>query len=474
MPAGPVLVGWHNHWLVLLSIAIAIFGGYAALNLAERIPDQNRARIVRRLTGVTLTMALTIWSMHYTGMLAFHLVVPIRYDWPTVVLTLVLAAIGSAVAGAVAVYSAARNRNMLLAAVFQGAGIVGLHYTAMASMRVQAETEYSPILVGLSAVIAVAFSWLAYAMAFHRTPARSSPAGRRMTRALSMGAGISGMHYTGMTAVTFIRTDVMPDLSNATTIPPLGTAAIVIGSGMALSIALLTSVLDRLYSREQELEQSSAQLRALAARLQGAREDERKAVAREIHDELGQALTSIKIDLAALVRDVRPGPEPGRTDSMLKRLDDTIQSVRRLATQLRPSILDHLGLAAAIEWAAADFAERTGVTCEVRVADAELPTSPEQVTGLFRIFQETLTNISRHAQATRVEVHLYSDGGALYLRVEDNGQGMEQNRRFQTGSLGIIGMRERAFLLGGDLTIRSARGAGTIVEVRIPLVRSDS
>ena len=450
MPAGPVLVGWHNHWLVLLSIAIAVFGGFAALNLAERITDQNRARSVWRLTGSTLTMALAIWSMHYTGMLAFHLAVPIRYDWPTVVLTLAPATIGSAEASAIAVYAAARKRNVLLAAVLQGAGIVGLHYTAMASMRVPAETQYSLILVGLSVVVAVAFSWLAYAMTFDRTATQSASDGRRMTRALSMGAGICGMHYTGMAAVTFIRTDVVTDLSNATSIPPLGTAAVVIGSGMALSIAFLTSLLDRLYSREQELEHSSAQLRALAARLQAAREDERKAVAREIHDELGQALTSIKIDLAALVRDVRPGPEPRRTDSMLNRLDDTIQSVRRLATQLRPSILDHLGLGAAIEWAAAEFEERTGVRCEVQVPEAELPASPEQITALFRIFQETLTNISRHAHATCVKVHLYADAGALYLRVEDNGQGMEQNRRFQTRSLGIIGMRERALLLGGS------------------------
>lgn len=172
-----------------LSIAIAIFSGFAALNLAERIADRNRARSVWRLTGSTLTMALAIWSMHYTGMLAFHLTVPIRYDWPTVVLTLVPATIGSAMAGAVAVYAAARKRNVLLAAVLQGAGIVGLHYTAMASMRVPAEMQYSLILVGLSVVVAVAFSWLAYAMTFDRTAAELASAGRRMTRALSMGPG---------------------------------------------------------------------------------------------------------------------------------------------------------------------------------------------------------------------------------------------------------------------------------------------
>jgi signal transduction histidine kinase len=265
--------------------------------------------------------------------------------------------------------------------------------------------------------------------------------------------------------------DLGPDLANPTRVSPLGIAAIVIGSGMAISIAVLASLLVRRHSHERELKRSFAQLRALAARVQGAREDERKAVAREIHDELGQALTSIKIDLSALVRDdTRARAQPKRAESMLKLLDDTIQSVRRLATQLRPSILDHLGLAAAIEWAAAEFEERTGVKCEFQLPETELPTSSDQVTALFRIFQETLTNVSRHAEATGVKVRLYADQGAVCLQVEDNGQGMDPGRLPDTHALGIFGMRERALLLGGELTIRSARGAGTMVEVRIPAV----
>ncbi len=271
--------------------------------------------------------------------------------------------------------------------------------------------------------------------------------------------------------MTFISSDLGPDLTNATRVSPLGIAAIVVGSGMALGIACLTSLLARRYIHEQELERSFAQLRALAARVQAAREDERKAVAREIHDELGQALTSIKIDLSALVRDdTRACVQSKRVESMLKLLDDTIQSVRRLATQLRPSILDHLGLAAAIEWAAAEFEERSGIKCEFQLPEAELPIPSDQVTALFRIFQETLTNVSRHAEATCVKVRLYADNGAVCLQVEDNGRGMDARRRPDLGSLGIVGMRERALLLGGELTIRSARGAGTMVEVRMPAV----
>ena len=240
---------------------------------------------------------------------------------------------------------------------------------------------------------------------------------------------------------------------------------------MAIGIAFLASHLARRYSHEQELKRSFAQLRALAGRVQGAREDERKAVAREIHDGLGQALTSIKIDLSALVRDdTRSRAQSKRAESMLRLLDDTIQSARRLATQLRPSILDHLGLAAAIEWAAAEFEERTGVKCEFQLPQTELPTSSEQATALFRIFQETLTNITRHAHATRVKVRLYADNGAVCLEVEDNGRGMDPRWPSGTRSLGIVGMRERALLLGGELTIRSSRGAGTIVDVRIPAV----
>ena len=221
---------------------------------------------------------------------------------------------------------------------------------------------------------------------------------------------------------------------------------------------------------EEQLQRSLKQLRELAARLQSVREEERAKVAREIHDELGQALTAIKIDLASLIRAPRADQkeELDKTESILKLVDQTILSVRRIATELRPAILDDLGLVAAVEWAAEEFDARTGTKCRLDLPDEDIVIDQERTTAIFRIFQETLTNVTRHAQATQVDVRLEREDGSIVLEVRDNGRGIAEDQ-FSTGrSLGILGMRERALLLGGELTIRGAAGKGTIVRVVIP------
>jgi PAS domain S-box-containing protein len=222
---------------------------------------------------------------------------------------------------------------------------------------------------------------------------------------------------------------------------------------------------------EEKLQHSFEQLRALGARMQSAREEERARVAREIHDQLGQALTAIKIDLAALTRELpadRTHPSV-RIERLLKLVDETIQAVRRIATALRPGILDDLGLAAAVEWAAEEFQARTGTTCRVRLPESDIAMDPERATAVFRILQETLTNIARHANATEVDVTLARSNGDLSLEVRDNGKGIADAKLSEGQSLGILGMRERALLLGGEFTISSAPGAGTTVKVRIPV-----
>ncbi len=222
---------------------------------------------------------------------------------------------------------------------------------------------------------------------------------------------------------------------------------------------------------EEELQHSFDQLRALTAQLQSVREEERTMVAQEIHDELGQALTAIKLDVTALVRELRPdqGPAVQRGHSILKLLDETIQSVQRIATELRPGILDDLGLAAAVEWAAEDFQARTGTKCRIRMSDEDITTDRERATALFRIFQETLTNVARHAKATEVIVRLAEENGSLVLEIHDNGVGIREEKVSTGKSLGILGMRERALKLGGEFTIQGVPG-GTTVRVRIPHV----
>ncbi|HYL80656.1 MAG TPA: sensor histidine kinase, partial [Candidatus Acidoferrum sp.] len=222
---------------------------------------------------------------------------------------------------------------------------------------------------------------------------------------------------------------------------------------------------------EEQLRKSREQLRALAAHLQSVREEERARIAREVHDELGQALTGLKYDLAWLTRGL---PEDSvalreKARGMLSLVDSTIQTVRRIFTELRPSILDELGLVAAIEWQAQEFQSRTGIQCRVSTELTDLSLDGEASTALFRICQETLSNVARHAQATRVTVNLSADENRVFLSVEDNGRGITDQEQKNATSLGLLGMQELALLLGGQLTIEGRPGVGTTVTVRMPL-----
>jgi signal transduction histidine kinase len=180
-------------------------------------------------------------------------------------------------------------------------------------------------------------------------------------------------------------------------------------------------------------------------------------------------LTAIKIDVASLIRDLPADQQQeAKANSVLRLVDHAIQSVRRISTELRPGILDNLGLVAAVEWAAEEFEARTGTSCRLDLPKNDIVIDPERATAIFRIFQETLTNVARHANATRVDVRLSKEDGDVILEVSDNGRGIGAEQFSSGTSLGILGMRERAHLLGGELTIHGAEGEGMIVRVRIP------
>jgi signal transduction histidine kinase len=221
---------------------------------------------------------------------------------------------------------------------------------------------------------------------------------------------------------------------------------------------------------EERLKKSHEQLRALSMYLQHIREDERIRISRQVHDELGQALTGLKMDLYWLASRVPKQLRAVRekTKTMSSHIDTTIQTVRRISTELRPGILDDLGLAAAIEWQAAEFQKRTGVKCEVTSEISEPILDEELNTAFFRIFQESLTNVVRHANASRVDVRLWEEQGNLFMETRDNGRGISETELSNTKSLGLLGMRERAALLHGELTVSGLSGEGTMVRVRIP------
>ena len=235
--------------------------------------------------------------------------------------------------------------------------------------------------------------------------------------------------------------------------------------------AALTREIGERRRAEEHLRNSEENLRALAARLQSVREEEWTRIAREIHDELGQALTGLKMDLTWVASKLPPDQKAlaAKTESMFDLIDGTIQSVRKIATRLRPEVLDELGLGPAIEWQAKEFQKRSGVRCKLSLVPGDAAIDRDRSTAAFRIFQELLTNVARHASATRLDVSMRVDGGVLVLEVEDNGKGIDEAALLNPKSLGILGMRERALPFGGDIEITGARDQGTRVRVSIPL-----
>lgn len=228
-----------------------------------------------------------------------------------------------------------------------------------------------------------------------------------------------------------------------------------------------------------ESRQLEAQLRALSARVETIREDERTGIAREIHDELGQALTALKLDLAHLGRRASGKAKVGNpavraaTQALAGSVDALLDTVRRIAAELRPGLLDDLGLQAAIEWQANDFTRRTGVPCTVHASLGELPLPRPLSTAAFRVFQEALANVIRHANAKRVQVRLARDQAALVLEVTDDGVGLPHGAFTNPLSLGLLGMRERASRVGGELDATPAQPHGTRVTLRLPLTGDD-
>ncbi len=227
---------------------------------------------------------------------------------------------------------------------------------------------------------------------------------------------------------------------------------------------------------EKEVRDSRERLRALAGRLQAVREEERTRIAREIHDVLAQELTRLKIDLGWLSKRLDPAAKELDRDALSKRVaslstvaDSAIVTVQKIAAELRPVVLDSLGLAAAIEWQAEEFQKRTGIQCDAIVTEEELELEREGATSIFRIVQESLTNVIRHAAATKVEIILELEAGQLRLVVQDNGVGFDETKLKDPYSLGLLGMRERVSMLDGRFEIRGQRGKGTQISVLFPV-----
>ncbi len=238
-------------------------------------------------------------------------------------------------------------------------------------------------------------------------------------------------------------------------------------------VGVITDITDR-HLAEERLRHSYTELQALSERLRFVREEEGTRIAREVHDEVGQTLTALQMDVSWMERSLPLLPDPEaatfqqRLSSMAALIDKTLDAVQRIATELRPGVLDELGLEAAIEWHVRDFEQRTGIRCQIRSDLKDAQINPGRSTAVFRVLQEALTNVARHSGATRAKIQLSAENGRLLLEIRDNGQGIPVDRATDSRSLGLLGMRERARALGGDVEIRGEDGVGTSVALTIP------
>lgn len=249
------------------------------------------------------------------------------------------------------------------------------------------------------------------------------------------------------------------------------------GAGTLRGFSKVTRDLTDRKRAEDLLKQTLQEVRLLDHRLEGVREEERTRISREIHDELGVTLTCMKIDLArlsAMTSDSLTAEGLARMKDKIQSLNQqtegTITQVQRIAMELRPGILDDLGLVAALEWRTQDFHRRTGIACQFRSGQEDIPLDKNRATAIFRICQEALTNVARHARANLVAIQLSESAGRLVLEVRDNGMGIPEEKTLDPHSLGLLGMRERVRPFGGELLIQGIPGEGTTIRVVMPLV----
>ncbi len=430
---------------------------YAARDLAARMRTSKTSRFLWMWFAIASVVdGVGTWSMHYTGMLGLTIPAPLLLDRRGVILSLLVGMAGSAIAlifirrGPIT-----ELRRMGAGLALGGINVAGLHYTAMAAVRIPL-VEGPPVpVVLLSVAVAIMLACLAFRISVDAAEGTRTRWAGVDGAAILRGIANPAMYYTAMAGVAFSMTGLPNRTGHLVSIQSIGLLGVSVVPAAMLIVALLTSLVDRAHRRQAD------QWRALTNQLQSTREQERARVAREIHDELGSALTGLKWELESM--------GDRRLEGAVHCVESIMATVKQISSDLRPGILDDLGLLDAIQWEASQFERRTGIACRAQTSDQPLELSTEAATAAFRIFQEALTNVLRHAVATRVDVRAKVHGDNLLLEISDNGKGISLWDVNSRQSLGLLGMRERASLIHGTVDITSRPGMGTTLAVTIPL-----
>jgi NO-binding membrane sensor protein with MHYT domain/two-component sensor histidine kinase len=491
------VVGTYNGWLVVVSVAVAGVASFVALDMASQVTAaQKRAAAWAWTIGGAITIGAGIWSMHFVGMLAFTLPIPMSYDIPITGVSLLLPIVVSGFGLRQASRPMVSRSRILLSGLIVGLGIVAMHYTGMAAMQMQPPIRYQPSLVGLSILIAVAGSVVSVWSSFKlRMETLFSAVMKKTGSALMAAAGIVGLHYTAIAAARFAPDSVCT--VRAQNIDSFGLAATV--AGFCLSFQLMTLMISAFHAyRAEQASRSAASLRETAIDLEQQRreletrvsertaelsranrkivevqESERQELSRELHDRVGQNLTALGINLDILRTQ---GLSQGRAD-LRARLEDSIalveataDAIENVMTELRPPMLDDHGLLSALQWYAKQFSQRTGIEVTVRGEEPARRPGQEIEITLFRIAQEALNNVAKHARAAHVDLALEQSDTESVLSMSDDGVGFDPQALSGPGR-GMATMRERAQSVGGYFEVRAAPNDGTRIMVRIPLSR---
>jgi signal transduction histidine kinase len=465
------LSGSYNYVLVALSIFIGMSASYAAIDLAGRVTSTTGWLRHAWLGGGAIAMGIGIWSMHFTGMQAFSLPVPINYNWPTVLISLLA---GIAAAG-FSLFVVSRQTmgfiRIVSASIIMGAAIIAVHYVGMDAMRLAAECRYNMVIVTLSALLAVLASFVGLWLSFHFRDEAEGVGWRKILGAVVAGTAISSMHYTGMAAASFFPSTAAPDLSHAVRISMLGVVAVALATLIVQGLAVLTSFVDRRFAAQK------AEL--LSSQILHVQEEERRRIARDLHDDLGQALFGANLKLGQV-------PKFVSDDRALKILSETqsllgscVDKLRTLAHLLHPPELETAGLRTAIVVCVDGFRERSGIQVTLELPEHFPRLTPSAENALFKVVQECLLNIQRHSKSAKALIHLEARPDEVRLEVRDEGVGIEHmSSRAPDHSgpkfgVGLAGMSERIKRLGGRLEITSGSW-GTSVKVILPVGKLES